>query len=519
MIALGSIAGAFAAKLPLLIGSVMTLIIARQVAAMLYNVCFHPLRHFPGPLTQRASAVPWAVQHALGRSGFETQKLHDRYGPVVRVAPAHLSFTDPRAWRDIYGAANPTNGPNQRCGGGGGWPELAKSPVFTSPDDHENPFSNAGYHEHQMIRRALAPGFSDASLRRQEPVVRRYVDQLLRRLHERCEGGGEQQPLNMEQWYNWTTFDIVGDLVFGEAFGCLDKCDYHPWVALILGALKAAATLTTVIYLGGRWLVQLLLRTVGQKSVAAIHKMTDEMLSRRLAMEKPRDDLFEGLLRYRKEWNLSFEKLSSNAFLLTLAGSETSATSLCGTTYLLLTNLEALEKLKREIRTAFGSSDDITIGAVSQLPYLTAVLNESMRMYPPVVSDLVRVVPPEGRHIAGHYVAGGTFVEVQPWSINHSADNWVDPWTFNPDRFLPGEEEAKKVGNILEASQPFSWGQRNCIGRNLAFAEMRMILARVVFDFDMDLADDSHNWIGRQRTYPLWNRGPLNVRLTPVRRG
>jgi cytochrome P450 len=56
-------------------------------------------------------------------------------------------------------------------------------------------------------------------------------------------------------------------------------------------------------------------------------------------------------------------------------------------------------------------------------------------------------------------------VEVQPWSINHSSENWTDPWKFNPDRFLRGEDEAKKEGNILEASQPFSWGPRNCIGR------------------------------------------------------
>lgn len=55
--------------------------------------------------------------------------------------------------------------------------------------------------------------------------------------------------------------------------------------------------------------------------------------------------------------------------------------------------------------------------------------------------------------------------EVQPWSINHSSDNWTDLWTFNPDRFLHDEDEAKKAGNILEALQPFSWGPRNCIGR------------------------------------------------------
>jgi cytochrome P450 len=149
-------------------------------------------------------------------------------------------------------------------------------------------------------------------------------------------------------------------------------------------------------------------------------------------MEKGKDDLFEGLVKRREEWvslslnwfddwreqrlltvsskNLSLEKFCSNGLILTLAGSETLATSLCGMTYLLLDNPSKMETLTREVRAAFGSADDITIKAVSKLPYLTAVINESLRMYPPVVADLIRVVPPEGKQIAGHYVAGGVSV-------------------------------------------------------------------------------------------------------------
>jgi cytochrome P450 len=114
------------------------------------------------------------------------------------------------------------------------------------------------------------------------------------------------------------------------------------------------------------------------------------------------------------EQNLDVEKLSANGFLLTLAGSETSATSLCGTTYFMLKNPETMKRLTEEVRTRFRSSDEITIQAVSQMPYLTAVINESLRMYPPVASGLVRVVPPEGKHIAGEYVAGGVSSQLIP---------------------------------------------------------------------------------------------------------
>lgn len=111
--------------------------------------------------------------------------------------------------------------------------------------------------------------------------------------------------------------------------------------------------------------------------------------------------------------NLSFDQISGNAFLLTLAGSETSATSLCGTTYLLLTHPETLEKLNSEVRGAFDRVDAITVNAVTQLPYLNAVINESLRMYPPAAADLVRIVPPEGKQVAGHYVAGGVRISAR----------------------------------------------------------------------------------------------------------
>ncbi|KAK4041427.1 cytochrome P450 [Parachaetomium inaequale] len=495
----------------LLLGSVVILLLTYPLTTLTYNLLLHPLRHFPGPVLHRASALPWALRHALGTSAFHTQKLHARYGPVVRIAPGHLSFTSPRAWHDIYNAL-PRDG-------GSVWPEMPKSKVFTSAtDDQEESIIQAGFHEHARLRRALAPGFSDAALRVQEPVLRGYVDLLVGKMREKCEEGGGAV-LDMEQWYNWATFDIAGDLVWGRAFGCLEREEYHPWIAFIMGTLKAAAAMVSIIYLGGRWLVRILFKTVGQKSILTLRRMTEEMVSHRLAMEKGKDDLFEGLVKHREEWSLSLEKFSSNGLILTLAGSETLATSLCGMTYLLLENPSTMETLTRELRAAFESADDITVKAVSRLPYLTAVINESLRMYPPVVADLIRVVPPEGKQIAGHYVVGGTFVEVQPWSINHSPDNWVDPWTFNPDRFLPSEDEAREAGNVLEASQAFSWGPRNCLGRNLAYAEMRLILARLVYEFDMKLGEGSDNWIGRQKTFPLWDRLPLNVHCTPVRRG
>ncbi|PVI03002.1 isotrichodermin C-15 hydroxylase [Periconia macrospinosa] len=482
-----------------------------QIARIIYNLFLHPLRKFPGPLLQRASALPWAIQQVSGTQAFATQRLHDKYGPVVRITPNHLSFTDPNAWKDIYG---------HLVGHKSGWAEMEKLRALNGPiDDVPRSIITADREEHSRLRRALAHGFSDSSLRRQEQIVARYVDLLIRRIHDRCADG--TKPLNAEEWYNWTTFDITGDLIFGQTFGCLDGSAYHPWIESILNTIRWGASVTVLAYLGFHWLVQAIYRCASRgTAVKKLQEYTNAMLKSRLAMNKEQEDLFEGLVKRRVEWKLSFDQLAANAFILVLAGSETTATALSGATYLLLTNPDVLDRLKQEVRGAFSNVEEINISSVNRLSYMLAVQNEALRMYPPVTSNLVRVVPPGGANIAGRFVAGGSYVEVQNWSINHCKENWVDPWDFNPERFFRGYEKNAQVGgNALEALQSFSAGPRNCIGRNLAYAEMRLILARLVYDFDMKLAEDSKNWIGKQKAYPLWNRLPLNVHFTPVERG
>lgn len=100
------------------------------------------------------------------------------------------------------------------------------------------------------------------------------------------------------------------------------------------------------------------------------------------------------------------DRLNVNASVLIGAGSETSATLLCGATYLLLRNPETMRKATDEVRSAFTSERAITLTSVSRLTYLTACISEALRRYPPVSIGLPRLVP-EGRvgtTIAGHLV-------------------------------------------------------------------------------------------------------------------
>lgn len=151
---------------------------------MLYNVFLHPLRSYPGPLLWRASRLPFCIHHVSGRLSFQVLDLHRRYGDVVRIAPDELAFVDARAWKDIMGHRPP------------GQLEMPKAPPFyRTSEDLPTTVVNAGREEHGKLRRELSHGFSEKSLREQEPIIMRYVNLLVQRLKEKC--GGEKTEVDM----------------------------------------------------------------------------------------------------------------------------------------------------------------------------------------------------------------------------------------------------------------------------------------------------------------------------------
>ena len=126
-----------------------------------------------------------------------------------------------------------------------------------------------------------------------------------------------------------------------------------------------------------------------------------------------------------------------------------------------------------------------------------------------------RVVRPGGASIAGQWVPGGTSVALQQYAACRSDLNFRRPTEFLPQRWLADPEFAH---DRRAASQPFSVGPRNCIGRQLAYAEMRLILARILWRFDMELdwgSMGSNDWLLEQPVWVLWYKSPLWVKLSP----
>lgn len=463
----------------------------------LYNILLHPLRAIPGPLLWRLSPLPRSWALCNGYLVYKVAEHHEKYGDCIRIGPNELAFRTAEAWKDIYG---------HRTAGGQENPKNIE--FYQISKNQPQSIISSDRIEHGELRRQMAHGFSERSMRGQEPIIGSYVDLLMQRLHENAHTGA----LNMREWYNWTTFDIIGNLGFGSDFECLKHSTYHPWTRMITDSVRVAAWFQSLGYIGFGSLAGALM-DLGVRSISDQRELTTRKLQQRIEVGKKeeRPDLIEGLIKK----DIPMEKLSANAGLLIVAGSETTATLLTGATFLLTSNPRVLEKLAKEVRTTFQKKEDITLLSVNNLPYMLACLNETLRRYPPVAFGLPRAAAP-GAIVAGMPVPEGTLMAVWQLAINHHPAYWTQPSEFIPERWM-GEDE--RFGNDkLDAMQPFSVGPRNCIGRNLAYAEMRLILSRILFDFDISLAQDSKGWLTNQDCYSLWDKPNLNVYLKPVAR-
>lgn len=280
--------------------------------------------------------------------------------------------------------------------------------------------------DHSRIRRLLSHAFSDSALREQEELITSYLDLFIKKLHQQILGTA-QGKINLVQWYNFTTFDILGDLCFDESFGALSKGQYHSWVANIFQSMKIARMFRVFrAYPIVGNLVFSLIKLLPQATKAgAEHRaLTAEKTERRLDRRTNRKDFMRFasplqstnkislirlpssyILRYNDENGMTREEIKATSGILVIAGSETTATLLSGATFLLLKNPSVLAKAVEEVRNTLVNASDITFDSVkAQLPYLNACIEESLRLYPPVPSVLPRRTGPDGDVIDGHFI-------------------------------------------------------------------------------------------------------------------
>jgi cytochrome P450 len=366
--------------------------------------------------------------------------------------------------------------------------------------DEPNSIMSPDEEDHARFRRAYANSFSDKSLRDQAPVVESYVDLFITQLRALA-SDPKSKTVNLGKWFNYLTFDLSGDLSFGSSFSCLSTGQTHPWVAIAQDFGKGLALIASVNqYPPFHNLLRYIIpKKIMQRSMD--HRMMSGLkASDRLALSTTRPDFVTPTLAYlqQKGVQLTSKEWEMNMLVIAFAASETTASALTAIVRELVQHKGVLHRLQSELRQTFASEEEITIASTTHVPYLNAVINEGLRLDPPVVIGVPRVTPAGGALICNKFVTAGTYVTYNQFSANRQSYNFHSPNTFMPERFLAACE-----GDDLKGNQPFGMGRNMCIGMKLAMAELRVTVARLVWGFDLKLEGERWDW-GEQKTYIFW---------------
>ncbi|KAL8687603.1 MAG: hypothetical protein Q9218_006271 [Villophora microphyllina] len=436
--------------------------------------------------------------------------LHAQYGDVIRIGPDQISFANEEAWQDIY-----TRRPGQK--------DIIKDKHwYIAPNGMpQNLITTSDPDVHTRMRKLLSTCFSEKSLRSQYPTIEAYADLLVNRLRHLVHAAADPASgavVDIVDWINFFTVDIIGDLALGESFDCMKSNDYHPWVKTLDTFLQGMAyAAATRYYPSIEWLVTKLLPKKVMDMQRRHTEFIHERISRRLSLKTDRPDFLTPFMQDNANYEtMSIGEIESTFAILIVAGSETTATTLAGiTSYLMQAeNKHVLTELVAEIRGAFQREEDITIEGTRPLTYLEAVINEGLRLCNPIPGGLPRVVPKGGGTYAGHFLPEKTYLSIRPYNVNRSNALFHKANIFVPERWYPlSKRPAEYASDHLTASNAFSVGPASCLGRGLAWAEMRLFLARLLWAFELEAEQGKAVDWNSQKMLMIVQKSPQELRI------
>jgi cytochrome P450 len=329
-------------------------------------------------------------------------------------------------------------------------------------------------------RRQVQPAFHRARVPAIADMMVERTDAMLERWDERAADG---TPIEVGREMMRLTLEVVGRALFGAQLG--------PDAAEVGEAFTAMNEEVAALTL--RPFAPLLVRIPflpGTRRLlgagARLTRVVDRMIAvrARAGDESPDDgDLLTMLSAVRDEatgQGLTTRELHDEVMTVMLAGHETTANALTWTFYLLSEHPSVEARLRAELRKVLGGRAPAAadLGALS---YTRAVLEESMRLYPPVYA-LGRMAH-AADEVGGYRVPGGAVITLSPFLTHRLPEFWDEPERFDPERFLP----ERSVDRPKYAYLPFSGGPRQCIGNVFAMTEAQLILATVVRRYSLRL--------------------------------
>ncbi|KAH8883039.1 cytochrome P450 [Thozetella sp. PMI_491] len=436
-----------------------------------YRLWFHPLAQFPGPLAAKLTKFYGIWISRNEEMHLEHTRICDKYGDMARIGPNELVLRSADAIQKVHGAQS-------KCDKSDTFYE------FVTYKGELNIDSQPRREEHRWRRQVWdrALNSKKAQERYEEAameVTRDWMDTLSR-------ASQLKQPVNTSHYALLVSFDNIGKAGYSEEFGTVKSGTTPPLFNIMETCFKAAGQLGQLAWPLG------ILNSLGlDKDSVEFGNHTVRLVDKRLQEDSEgKEDIIKYMIEdMRSPKPRSFftkDVLYADAQAILVGGSDTIGAFLSYALYELAKEPARQATLRAAVTTVHGKTIP---GAfmdkdLEAIEYLSAFINETLRMYSPVCNNGQRTTPPEGITVDGVFIPGGTHLIVPVHSINRHDAFYEQPDEFIVERWTTRPELVREKA----AFHPFLIGSFNCVGKRLALCLIRHMLASTVWRYDFQFA-------------------------------
>ncbi|KAG6008856.1 hypothetical protein E4U21_003667 [Claviceps maximensis] len=431
------------------------------VVCLVVNKCFQAIRiafdanlgRIPGPMFSRFTGWTLKINTLMGQRTRYIHFLHQKYGPVVRIAPREISISDADAVREIYKIGTPFRKAS--------W----YKDLTQQPDDEKcTVFAIQDPRRASARRKLFLRSATRGVVRQWEPIVARLADLAVRKIKR--DMAVEGKTADVARWWSMMTADVLTSVAFGESYRIIETEQKPALItdieaALVLGALR--------LELPWLWPVVRRIPLPGLGSPASLFARIRDYGSIAVRNTKKTSQrgirtLFSEMLPHdEQDQPLSDAVIALESVNIIIAGGDTTAAALTFLVYAVIREPAVKEELVKELAAC---SDDPSWDELDRLPFLNGVIQETLRLYAPIPATLRREVPPGGSRLAGYTIPPGITIGTQAYTMHRDPAIWDDPERFDPHRWDTPTPEMKA------AFMPFGGVARACPGQNIARLEL-----------------------------------------------
>jgi cytochrome P450 len=459
---------------------------------------FSSLDKIPGPFSFRLSSLRMIYADWCGKRTRTLKSLHDSYGPVVRIGSNEVSFSSLSALRTIYGAGS-----------------SFERTSFYRPFDvygEQNLFTFGPKSAHSGRKKLLSHIYANRTVLSSDlsPMIEEKVAQFLAILEKE-----QDKPKEIFSLLHYYSIDIISTFVYGPQYGGTTALLGNPTHRALLTDILSPARRKLAWFavhlptytkwaLSRSWPLSALLKTVGllpmappttysgirahalaaSTSFIQSHPTSDDITSKSGAQT-----VISRLRTYQlaDPSSLSDLEIASECADHLLAGIDTTADTLLFLLWALSlpknSHIQSALRAELQANVTFDPATGVPLTKnLASLPYLSAVVRETLRLYAPLPTTEPRLCRTAST-IDGFAIPANTVVGSAVYVLHRDSTAYPDPLTFDPERWLSsGKSSDEDSGALLRANRnfwAFSSGARMCIGEHLAMSEMNMLVAAI----------------------------------------